>query len=571
MQATKKAESIPPALNEAKARYELSWLVNEAFVTLNVKGTCCFGVLDDSDGTDIARRILDLCQMHPHLAVEYFTVEDTGEKVTLLEVCLRNHMEPVAIQEFCDKFPETLQVKTFASRVYPLHVACEEVPHGDGQVLIPFLASRFPEAVWTCDDDGSLPLHKVLKRLARAPRAVATSQEAPEIQALVELFPDSTITRGMDLAGQDPLHYVLAHHFPPAVVKSVLSHIPETVNRLTLSGFYFAGGMASITREYAEAFEKFLPQLEHLVFHPSHTTVTPIFTPEGWASFFGRLAECPMLEHLEMELPYGLLTEDTPSAVAFAETLPQLTGLTTLIFSFPRGAPTDSRDHDRHTEVLVSKPVGELIMATGGNLRNLIVKDGIAMDPEPIFKAIMEQKKSALVSLDIRTCSGKDRDMSQPLADLIASNCKLESLFVKNSALRCHKIFEALAHNTNLKSLALPNLIVEESESDITTTATLSSLLHHHNATLERIQCLQSTFQQTNSAEHQKIQHYASLNRFGRAGARQVTCNGEDMIDLLVAAQQSPALKHRENERASVLYGLLREAPNQWTSGHLNG
>lgn len=566
MQTTKRDEAIAPAAKEAKARHELSWLVNEAFVTLSVKGTCCFGVLDDSDGTDIARRILNLCEMHPQLAVEYFSVEDTGEKVTLLEVCLRNHLEPFAIQDFCDKFPEALQVKTFASQVYPLHVACEEVPHGDGQILIPFLASRFPEAVWTCDTDGSLPLHKVLKRLARAPRAVSTSQEAPEVEALVELFPDSTITRGMELAGQDPLHYVLAHHFPPAVIKSVLSHIPETVTQLTLGGFYFAGGMASITREYADAFREFLPQLGHLVFKPSHTTVTPIFTPEGWASFVAQLAECPMLEHLEIELPYGLIREDAPSAIAFAETLPRLTGLKTLIFSFPKGASADTREYDQHTEVLISKPIGELITATGGNLRSLIVKDGIAMDPEPIFKGIVEQDDCPLLSLDIRTCSGKDIDMSQPLADLIASNRNLESLFVKNSALRSYKIFAALVQNTNLKSLALPNLIIEDSEQgDSTTTTTLSSLLHHHNATLERIQCLQATFQQTNSGEHQKIQHYALLNRFGRARARKVSCNCDDMIDLLIAAQQNPALKHRGNERASVLYGLLREAPNQWT------
>lgn len=548
-------------VGEGKARYELSWLVNEAFNALNL--------FSKEDGLDVAGRVLAHCEAHPHLALEYYIVEDTGEKVTPLEAFLRNRLEPEITKTFCFKFPEALRLKSDATDTYPLHVACEEYPHGDGQILIPFLAEQFPEAVWNCDGDGNLPLHKVLRRLAKLPSIAAEARhELPEIETLVQFFPESTITRGMDLAGRDPLHFVLSQHLPPAVMKAVLSHVPETVTEFTFSGSYFAGGMTSMTRYYADAFSQFLPQLQRLVFQPSHTAVSPVFTADGWSIFFQQLTRCPMLEHLEMELPYTLLREDSQASTIFAQVLPQLTELKALILSFPKGGPVVNGKADgNNAELLLSKPISELITTSGGSLSTLVVKDGIVMDPQPILAAIMQHSGSPLLSLDIRSSSGKNQDVTESLAALIASNSNLENLFMKNSKLNPKPIFQALAQNTNLQSLALPNLIGEATNSEIEdmTTGTLSGVLQHYNATLERIQCLQTSFEQATGTEHQRIQHYASLNRFGRARARKETSNCYDMIDLLVAVQCNIYLNRREKEKASVSYGLLREAPNQWT------
>jgi hypothetical protein len=204
---------------ESKARCKLAWILNDMFVPFNF---CCM----DDDATDLARRVLKICETHPNLALEHYVVEDTGEKVTALEAFLRNRIEPKVIQEFCAKFPEALQVKSNAGGLYPLHTACEEVPPGDGHILIPFLAERFPEAVWTRDSEGNLPIHKVLRRLAKCP---AACHQALEVEALVRLFPESTITKGLDLAGEDPIHFVLSRAFNPAVIKSVVTRIPETV------------------------------------------------------------------------------------------------------------------------------------------------------------------------------------------------------------------------------------------------------------------------------------------------------------------------------------------------------
>ena len=108
------------------------------------------------------------------LATEYYELIETGEKVTPLEALLRNCHEARHVQDFCNHFPQTLGVKSFASQTYPLHVACEEFPHGEGHIIIPFLAIRFPEAVRSRDHDDNLPLHKVCNG-RKIPKETATA------------------------------------------------------------------------------------------------------------------------------------------------------------------------------------------------------------------------------------------------------------------------------------------------------------------------------------------------------------------------------------------------------------
>ena len=168
-------EATPAPVGEAKARQEISWLVNEAFVTLNLTGTCCSG-LDNT--TDIPGRVTQLCKLHPQLAAEYYELIETGEKVTPLEALLRNRHEARHVQDFCNYFPQTLGVKSFANQTYPLHIACEEFPHGESHIIIPFLAKKFPEAVRSRDCDDNLPLHKVCS-WRKVPKETSATSSKP--------------------------------------------------------------------------------------------------------------------------------------------------------------------------------------------------------------------------------------------------------------------------------------------------------------------------------------------------------------------------------------------------------
>ena len=59
------------------------------------------------------------------------------------------------------------------------------------------------------------------------------------------------------------------------------------------------------------------------------------------------------------------------------------------------------------------------------------------------------------------------------------------------------------------------------------------------------------------------IQYYLDLNRLGRARVRK----GNDLLDLLLAAQQDRTLTSTDGRVQSVLYGLLRESPGTWAPG----
>ncbi|CAB9496804.1 expressed unknown protein [Seminavis robusta] len=550
-------------ISEARARYKLSWHVNELFLSSDcVIGQC-------SDCSDVAA-IVDLCKIHPNLATELLEVEDTGEKITPLEAFIRIRVPMSTIQLFCELFPMALQTKN-AQRNLPLHVACEELLyHQYGVRLICHLASRFPDAVRAFGSHGSLPLHKLLSRY-RLTASSVPGHAPSEVMQLVELFPESTTIIGPELGGIDPLHFVLSNSFHPTVAECILSNVPKAVTHFSFGGS-LAGGADCHAVPYAKALVKFLPQLEHLVFKPKGADADGVHhASEAWSIIMSSLASCRNLKHLELQFPSKLFTKMNVKAYdTFAEILPQLFSVQVMILS---NSPAKSRDSGQLHEALdIGIPITQLITSSGTNLTDLVLKEGIISSAEPILRVARKQV-SRLKRLEIicSSCSTDQCDVTESLAALIQSNGSLQSLYLKNVQFQKSPVFQALMHNTKLKSMSLPGLI--DAASVPPAGGGLSRVLQHYNTTLEHIECLSSgDFCPIDAAakkneEYQRIQFYLALNRLGRGRTRTVRSSCQDLLAILdkVIADEIGSPDKRIG-KASIFYGILQDIPSQWAT-----
>jgi hypothetical protein len=505
--------------------------------------------------------------LHPRLATEYCTVDDTGEKVTPLEALIRNKASISVIKWFCDKFPLTLRTGNSRGDI-PLHVACEELLYGaHGIMLVSFLATIYPEGTRAFGSRGSLPLHKLLARYSLT--SFSITEQTPEL--LLQLFPESTVIIGAELGGLDPLHYVLSHRFHPAMAKIVVKHIPREVTNFSF-GAFLAGGEEGLAVYFAEAIATFLPQLKHMVFRPK------IIAPDNdecslnaWSIIVESLAHCPLLQHLELEIPRGLFSSNVTEACdIFATTLPELSNLKILVLSTSSMA---KKTNLNKPQLDVSVPLTDLVVS-GSDLGGLILQEGIIVDPEPILRAVV-QRLSVLKTLGIYTCAEGHEDVTETLSALIRSNGALQSLLLKGVTYRRPPPLQALAQNSHLKSLSLPNVIVatdpnipssnlcREVDDDLTL---LSTTLQYYNSTLESLSC--SDCRDVDAGlrsgdEYKRIQFYLRLNRLGRGRTRHEDASPRDLLDILGRALSGDVtLPHQKLEQTSLCYGLLHECPH---------
>jgi hypothetical protein len=554
-------------ISEAKARHKVSWYVNELFLPANHYGWQEF--------PDVAN-ILDLCKVHPGLATEYFTVEDTGEKVTPLEALIRNKASISVIELFCKLFPLALRTGNSRGDI-PLHVACEELLYGEyGIMLVSSLATCYPEGTRAFGSHGGLPLHKLLARYSVTALSVA-NQTPRDVELLLQLFPESTAIIGTELGGLDPLHYVLSHRFHPAMANTIVAHFPREVTHFSFEAS-LAGGEECLAVSFAEAIATFMPQLKHLVFRPKVLATDNECSLNAWSKIVARLAECPLLRHLELEIPRSLFLRKMDEACdIFATTLPKLSTVKVLFLSTPRDTSHKKPEFD------VSIPLTDLV-ASGSDLEDLIVKEGVFMDPEPILRALAG-RSSGLKTLEICSCAKGHEDVTDTLSALIRSNGALQSLFLKDITYRRPPILQALAHNTHLKSLSLPNL------TSAATTPTslgselscpmfdgdlnlLSTVLQYYNSTLESLSCSDCSDADSGGErgdEYKRIQFYLRLNRLGRGRTRHENASPRELLYVLdKVISGDVTLPHRKLEQTSLCYGLLHEVPSQWATCYVS-
>lgn len=153
--------------------------------------------------------VLGICQEHPTLALEYYTIpivvrkaypegeNSNGEAyVTPLEDLIRCRASLEAIQEFCEAHPKALEmeskfevIKELRYRVHvpikrgglPLHLVCSNRVD-----LVEFMAAKYPQAVSVKDNDNLLPLN----RLINSGRDRQHTRYVPSVEALVAIFPE---------------------------------------------------------------------------------------------------------------------------------------------------------------------------------------------------------------------------------------------------------------------------------------------------------------------------------------------------------------------------------------------
>ena len=155
-------------------------------------------------------------------------------------------------------------------------------------------------------------------------------------------------------------------------------------------------------------------------------------------------------------------------------------------------------------------------------------------------------------------------DMTAPLVAIVAQG-KLKKLSIGCYPLVQVAAFcEELKTNTSLISLHAPFMFVGKE-------AKLLNVLAQHNTHLRNVQTNPMNVQ--SRAIEEKINHFTTLNFCGRGRTRDDSLTRSEFVDLLcgVALHVNNAIANRAAKEAflqqkhSLLFGLLRESPNQWS------
>ena len=502
----------------------------------------------------LVSHVFDVCEAYPSLALDGYPCGPGVVLATPLEYFLLRQVSVAAIKEFCVKFPESLAGKSpLKSGDLPLHLVYELYISSTCD-LVPLMASKFPEAVSMPNHRGDLPLHALLYNLNGSD---VTPGKIREIEALIHIFPQS-VAIAAPSTGAPPINTVLTQRNSPEVLQCLVNNFPKGA---TDTFHYIRGATRQglhagpLTIEHSKAFCPLLSQLRSLNFPLNETT----FTAEAATHFLQSLASCPELQRLEMELSSDYLVNEPVFLAAVVETVQRLTALESLILSFSTNNLSNQRSIFSLAESLAQ-------LLERGSLVELILKEGIEINPEPIMRAITHRVESSLDTVDIR-CFNPNFDMTQLLADVIAANTSVRSLSLKYATFDTQPVFQAVARNTRLTSLALPDIISTGTNANTNTNSndnpdfeTLSSVLQKYNTMLKRIRCHRASFQELQESDYQNMQYYARLNHVGRGQTRGDTFKCTDLIKLLLG------LDCRDDELLGLYFGLLRECPTTWSS-----
>ena len=490
--------------------------------------------------------VLEVCKVHPALAVQRYSYRQacalrrSPNCITPLEYYILRKTPLHDIREFCQLFPNALAVPSALDHVdtasggLPLHLACANFPTSS-ENLVGYLALAYPEGVSTRDDRGNLPLHLLLLHL----RPIDIQEElALAIDTLLELYPD-TLTQTDHSKRITPISRVLSQPVPLLIMKVFAKHMKQlSTLSLQLSVQSFTHGANILLTSLTDSTSK--------------------------------------LKKLQLELDWNSF-RDRPEHVATIQAfIPECTRVTSLIISFFE-SPTHVRipaiDASRVDNSIcpLAEPIADLMYS--GNLIELIIKKGsrgLELDPEPILQAIANHPDSVLETLDVR-CFGttQGNNMTQLISDAIASNSNLRSLAVSNITMSQREpIFRALAGNTHLKTLVLPNIIAppksnNDDSKDGDDYEKLSTVMRKDNISLQQVRCYGATFDDMRGAEYEAIQYYALLNRCGRRETRREAFTSADLVKLLMS------LNYRDAKMLGCTFGLLLECPSTWSSSSL--
>lgn len=507
-------------------------------------------------------RLVDLLQSHPVLALETFT----EERFTPLEFMITRRLSLGVIREFCARHPKALRKESSSSITegLPLHVACDLIISIQTYTcdLIPLLIDLYPEAASIKDKEGNLPLHKLLRKYAvrLRPQLVEALADCmvTEVQALLKIFPEGIMTIGSCITDMTPLDFVLSIHsniLHPRLLYGMLDLAPASLTELRFEGSL--GGSGVLTQQCAQSFERLMPQLTTIEWALASSAQ---YSPAGWSCFIRNIGLCENLRHLDIHVPTRILADDNDGYAATIETLSKLLTLSTLDLSFNANRVNDA---GRERISKLAEPIATLIQQ--GNLQKLAVNTchlDISIDPIRILAASINSK---LQALELRPCPG-NLDLTTLLVDLLqAEGSVLRSLALKNIRFQTGPFFHALAQNSTLRQLRIPNIIndeVVEKEPN----QRLSNILKESNTTLQWVQCVSATLAQRKSTENKAIQYYTLLNRFGRAKLRQMSCTRSVLAQQLANIVNNSDLQRKENGVLDVCYGILREVPMLWSS-----
>lgn len=464
-------------------------------------------------------QVLHVCKANPHLALEYYNfygVDTAKSLMTPLEIFILCHVPLAIIKEFCHLFPKAITIESQRwEGGLPLHLVCQRFETHNRE-LLQCLTLKYPEAAAKTDDEGNLPLHILLQRVHEN-NGDLNEEKVKAVENLVKTFPQSITMTGSDKV-ITPTSFVFSSPFFPSSVR--------------------------------DCFAKYMQELDVV----SLTLSEVVLGSQGASQIMQSLTKSSKLRKVNLEISWCYLRDNEEFHSAVLTTLPELMTATSLIFSF-----SDSpRDFERWTSDL-AEPVADLLYS--GSLVELILKDKIKIEPEPIMQAIVNHPDSSLETLDIR-CFGSATDMTQLIANAIGANSNLRSLAISNVTITNQlPIFRALARNTRLKSLALPNLISSIPESDDSNEyGKLSNVLRKHNTSLHQLRCYQATFVEMQGNENQTMLYYARLNRFGRNQTRLESFDCSDLVKLLMS------LNYRNDTMLGICFGLLMECPVTWTT-----
>jgi len=472
--------------------------------------------------SSIGERIVELCKTHPNLALE-----PCGFcRFLPLELLIVRRSSVDSIKEFCNLFPKALTVKSDAREGrLPLHLACERFPGDVCPDVIKLLASQHPEAASVTDSMNNLPFHLLLRHM--------TDEEISHLAIRGEAF---------DVIDD------LAANYPQSIVS-----IDPGTKKIPISYGYTRNFPAKILN----CFVKHLHRLETI----SVTLNESNFEEEAVRFFFRAISTSSNVKKLHLELSPIFLEGNAMFQKSLLELLPEVITVTSLVLSFPK-LETHFPPHRHNWESLnfcIAEPVSALIYS--GSLAELILKDGITIQPEPIMEALVNNPDFCPETLDIR-CFDPSYEMSQLIADVIGANGNLRSLSLSNISIQCRRlVFRALAHNTRLKTLVLPNIIAPSTnEAYVDDYDCLSKVLRKHNTTLEQIRCYPAAIVDVEGVEYKSMQYYVHLNRRGRAQTRRDDFTCADLVKLLMA------LNYRDNAMLGICFGLLLECPVTWSS-----
>ncbi|CAB9519373.1 expressed unknown protein [Seminavis robusta] len=591
--------------SERDARNRLCRLLN----TLVVLDNNSNNHKSNHKSTKITSQIAELVLEYPRLTLEYVRHHRSGDELTILGFYLQSStVADSTIEEFCRVFPKLLTIECNQDQPgrLPLHAIC-----GLGmqrRSLIPVVCSLSPQATSKRDQFNNLPIHiyflnhrhEQLETQNRQQDVVVEEddneddpqpqqqQQDPsvraELSALIEAYPEGVFCGSQ--MGLQPIQYILSDNnllltHQEQQQRTIFTDTFHSLSNVQITSQLFLPYVAaeSLGIPQANLLTQFLQRVQRLNFRP----IGWPFTPEGWVQFMASLSTYTELEQLEITIPYYLLENHEECYQVVVETLPQLLTLESLILCFPTNVPplrravrNDNDDDTTTTHVAdMAVPIAALLQQQHNNnhnhnLQELIVRDGIDMDPTLILQAVANNNNHNnnnnnhshhLKILDIRSVRN-NFNVAQPLAHLL-QHSRLESLAMRYITMEPRRVvFQALAGNTHLKSIRLPGLVestTSAAQQEEDHFSRLSLVLQHYNATLQEVQCLGASFQDVSGKEHAQVQQYALLNRHGRVHVRRESCSCHDVLKLVQHVRVADSQK-----QLSIVYGLLREAPVHW-------